>query len=675
MFKTCLSLYLVISALLISSQQVNAFAFETTATFQTAPKDSAKKDAGLLKKLADALKFRKNALTKEKKRVLDIIDEVLKDSSITTKKDLGDLKKDLTDANKAQYDTLLSLIQAIKAEQKTTPAPSGGKNAAAPSGPDVVTDPNTKYVNALIDKLVPILKDNREAEQQKAAKQKQLKTLRAVYNHSAVYRDTINDSTAVNYSLKIKHRAEVWGLYSYGTKTTNFDYKVLSSLDYFAYNLNGKTGYSKNFAGWDNVSAIDETKHAYNKVVLSVFNDDPVNTATFLTNQSLQDNLINSTLNLLSTRNADGVNITFRNLNKKLSGYFVTFISRLNKAYKTAKKPYSVTITLPSFDKNQAYDINSLDTIADYFVIDFSTRTNAKPGPTAPLNQESDYSIESCVSRYLNSNVAPYKFILQLPYNGTLWKINPVNGATSFVREMPYNEIRTKYQYATVEFDKEAAASKIDLKDANGVVNGQIWYDDENTLDEKYDFVLKNGLGGVAVSPLGADEGYGELWDALASKFLKIDTVYADTVSLKPPAKPTWWDYIKTNLSAYYRILEHPCSDEEADTRIIKFFNIVWIILTLATAIVLVSCVRKYGDGWKWKKIVITVLIVEVHILVITIFMWLYLADEVPWFGAGKNCIDMPFSKLLLIILSGIALGTLVMRFLIFPAIKKDDKP
>ncbi|WP_171972505.1 glycosyl hydrolase family 18 protein [Mucilaginibacter polytrichastri] len=644
-----------------------------------APIDTAK-TVGLLKKLSNALKFRKNSLTKEKKRVIDIIGQVLRDSSITTTKDLGDLKNDLTASNKMQFDSLMKLIQEIKAQKPQkieVLVPADGTKVDPNTPPEPVSDPNTKYINALIDKLVPILKDNKEIEQQKEAKQKKLKLLRSIYNHPSVFRDTINDSTAVDYTVKIRQKANVWGFYEYGTNTANFDFKVLNTLDYFAYFLNGKTGYSKNFTGWDSLEVIKDVQYARNKVILSVFNDDAINTAAFLTNEEAQNNMVNSTLNLLSSRNADGVNITFRNLNKKLSGNFVRFITRLNKAYKSGKKQYSVNITIPAFDQGHAYDLNKLDSLTDNFLIDFSVRTTTKFGPIAPLHQESDYSIESCVSRYLNSVVPPYKFILLLPYNGTLWKTNIKTGVNTFNRYIPYSEIRSKYQFSPVEFDKVAASSKIELKDANGIVNGAIWYDDENTLDEKYDFVLQNGLGGVAVSPLGADEGYGELWDALASKFLKIDTVISARINLKHATKLSGWEYIKSTLQVYYRVLEHPCLPENPDNRLIMYFNIFWVILTLATAVILIYCLKNSGDTWQWKKPVIITLICEVNILVITIFMWLYLADSIPWFGAGSgnNCIDMPFSKLLIIIVSGILLGTAVMRFLIFPAIKKDDTP
>ncbi len=60
--------------------------------------------------------------------------------------------------------------------------------------------------------------------------------------------------------------------------------------------------------------------------------------------------------------------------------------------------------------------------------------------------------------------------------------------------------------------------------------------------------------------------------------------------------------------------------------------------------------------------------------------MYMFLSDLIPGFGANSGagnmaCYNMPFGILLAIIISGILLGVLIMRYLIFPIIKKDDVP
>ncbi|MFZ4102889.1 MAG: hypothetical protein ACOYKR_13150 [Sphingobacterium thalpophilum] len=85
--------------------------------------------------------------------------------------------------------------------------------------------------------------------------------------------------------------------------------------------------------------------------------------------------------------------------------------------------------------------------------------------------------------------------------------------------------------------------------------------------------------------------------------------------------------------------------------------------------------IKDKGEKWQWKKLLIKILIVSINLFIITIFMWLYISNEFTWFGAGENCISMPFLVLLMVIFTGIVFGSLIMRLLIFPAIQHDEKP
>ena len=48
-----------------------------------------------------------------------------------------------------------------------------------------------------------------------------------------------------------------------------------------------------------------------------------------------------------------------------------------------------------------------------------------------------------------------------------------------------------------------------------------IFLDDVKSLDIKYDFAKENKLGGVGMWALGFDDGKGEMWQLLGSKFGK----------------------------------------------------------------------------------------------------------------------------------------------------------
>jgi spore germination protein YaaH len=587
----------------------------------------------------------------------------------------------MSESNKQQFDALLALIKEIKIPETATvtpePTPGSGANKQKPFQITKELDPNDKYINDLVDRLVPILTDTKEDDEKVKQRQEKLKLMRAIYANNNVFTDTLPDSTVKKYTLRLGHKAEVMGNVQYDMRynSNKYNLSTLTTLLYNSYDLDGSTGYAKNFNQWKNAAIISGAQDAGSKILMTVTTKSSLEMAKFLTNGAAMKNMITNTLGLLEQRNADGINIAVTGLNQKLRSRFVDFISSLSKAYRAKSK--LISITLPVYDEAKAYDIPSLDTLVDRFIIDFSKKSTNFPGAIAPLNDESDYSIQSSVSRYLNIGLPPYKFILCLPYYGAEYSENQDTGEETFKGYVPYKTIRLNYQYAPVTYNKEAAYASIETRNDEGDLTGHIYYDNETSLEQKYDFVLQNGLGGVAIWQLGADDGYGELWDALAYKFVRIDTVSTEKISLKPRTNLSLWEYIKTNSVEYYYALQDPCNGkyQSPDPLMLTVLNILLGLASVILIITLIYQIKAQGEKWKWKKILIRILIVCVNLFIITIFMWLYIDSSVPWFGPGKNCVNMPFGILLLIIFTGILLGSLIMRFLIFPAIQRDEKP
>ena len=645
--------------------------------------DTAKKP-NLLKSLLEAIKFRKKAITKEQERVQIIIEKMIaKNSSLATIQDLEKLRDDISLANKLQFDTLLALIKEIRIpdDNNITVQSENSPIQNKPFKINKELDPNDKYINDLVDRLVPILTNNKEDQEREKGKQERLNLMRVIYSDKNTFIDTINDSTVISYRLKLNHKAEVLANHRFdATYSTNkYNLSNLSTLIYNYYEADPATGLSINMNKWRDASIVSKVKDLGGKVVLTRTTKNSLETAKLLTNGTARSNLINNTINLLEQRDGDGVNISLTGLNSKLRSQFTDFINSLSSTLRSKSKEYQVIITIPVYDEVKAYNIMALDTLVDRFIIDFSKKPNDFPGPIAPLTDESDYNIQSSVSRYLNIGIPPYKFILGLSYYGVNFERNPNTGIEKFKEYIPYNLIRLNHQYAPVNYNKDQAFASIETRDDDGNLTGHIYYDNENSLEQKYDFIIQNGLGGVAIQELGADEGYGELWDALAYKFISIDTVAQETISLKPAKikDATIWGYVKSNTIYYYYALQYPCDIrfDHPDTLLLTIVNIFLALISLLALAILIYQIKDKGEKWRWKKTLIKVLIISINLFIITIFMWLYIDNSFPWFGAGENCISMPFLVLLMIIFTGILFGSLIMRFLIFPAIQHDEKP
>src|SRR5690606_5598575 len=132
---------------------------------------------------------------------------------------------------------------------------------------------------------------------------------------------------------------------------------------------------------------------------------------------------------------------------------------------------------LPVYDDLKAYDIVNLDPLVDRFIIDFSKKPTNYPGPVAPLNDDSDYNIQSSVSRYLNAGIPPYKFILCLSYSGAEFEQDPFTKTEHFKGYVPYKTIRLNYQYAPVTYNEEKAYASIETRDDEGNLTGYIYFD------------------------------------------------------------------------------------------------------------------------------------------------------------------------------------------------------
>ena len=150
-------------------------------------------------------------------------------------------------------------------------------------------------------------------------------------------------------------------------------------------------------------------------------------------------------------------------------------------------------------------------------------------------------------------------------------------------------------------------------------------------------------------------------------------------ISLKPSLAQdqSIWGYIKTNSISYYKALQFPCDVryDHPDQLLLGIINIILVFLSISIIIILIYQIKAKGEKWRWKKLLIKILIVLINLCIIALFMWLYIDSRFKWFGAGENCISMPFIILLLIIFTGIIFGSIIMRLLIFPAIQHDEKP
>ncbi|WKL50499.1 glycosyl hydrolase family 18 protein [Flavobacterium pectinovorum] len=624
------------------------------------PTDTAKVKKTLLKKIKDAFKFRTNFRKGEEERIIAIINRLQK----------PDQPRDTTinntyvTNNNVPISTIQKQIDSLFLDFTTSVDSTKISNID---------------INNLIDKLLPMVQKKIDLEKEEEKRQAKIKQIHNLLQYPLGTFQTVrvNKIPVKIIFKKVVRNTEVYGFHPYWMNKfyLNYNYKVLNTLIYYGYELDGKTGGYKTLNGWDTADVVTKAKKEGCKVVLCIFDKNQKSLDDFLKNKDSQLRLINDTKFLLKEKNADGINIFFENFGDDNRYNFTEFISLFYKSLKAENSLYQLTVTLPVFDKYHNYDVGELEPYVDRFIIDFSKKNNY--GPITPL-KGSDYSLDAGIDRYLNKNIPPKKIVACLTYNGILWKYKSKKSEFKF-----YNTIVKDYlsEYNPL-YDKNNGAYIDIIKNKKDTIS-QLWFDDVQTICEKYDFILNKGIGGIGIWGLGSDDGRPELWNALIDKTMYINV---KTKILKPPVKEgmmaSWKRRLIQEIELYKKLFNHPCDFTKDDSKKMfsdnLFIRITEILFVIILLIVLFCLKQKkqLGDDWTKSKLYYGILTFLSVFLAICIVLCLFLNPGFSGFGLSSSgkC-ETTFITVLKILGGGIIIGSLAMKFLIFPLIKPKEVP
>jgi len=335
-------------------------------------------------------------------------------------------------------------------------------------------------------------------------------------------------------SGQLKSKFKVFGWYPYWVDPAYeaLNYDLLWGIAYFGYEINPDDGSYTTIRNWDSTAMIDSAQAHNCKVYLSLINFGTYPNHKFLNDTAAQENLITQTIALLKQRNATGAVVDFEQISKVNRDVFSSFIVRLSQALH--KENFELVVTLYAVDHNQVFDIGKLYPVADHFVMmgyGYSYAKSLNAAPNAPLSGTL-YNLEESVTYYLKQGLPKDQFIVALPYFGNVWEVlDSEKGARtkSFVSSAHYNRL-SEYDTAQALLDKET-----DSKYLSYEVDSQwhqLWYDDEETLNRKQQWIKQQGLAGMGIWALGYDHGTKELWALIRKNFGKPKPI-RDTSSVQ----------------------------------------------------------------------------------------------------------------------------------------------
>lgn len=365
-----------------------------------------------------------------------------------------------------------------------------------------------------------------------------------------------------NHVLDSNFKVFGWHPYWMGTAYESYNFTLLSYIAYFSYELDPVNGSYKSIHNWKTTALIDSAHANQTKVLLTVTNFGASKNRKFLNNIKAQKNLVRQLITLLKERNGDGVNIDFEGVRPQDRDELTNFIIDLSSSLKTENSKYSVTVSIPAFDFNNVYNISSLASHIDLFVImgyEIHGVKSKMAGPVSPLgsgNRWSPLNLERSVDEYIIAGIPPKKLLLALPYYGVEWETYDLkfpSKAKRFVKYHNYRNVKKITNNYSCVIDEPSLSKYYAYRDANNNYR-QIWFDDSLTLGMKYDWIKEKEIGGAGIWALGYDNGTTELWQLLGKKFAY------DEKQMKSLKKRGRKLTVRRMMSMFYRLVRNPKS-------------------------------------------------------------------------------------------------------------------
>ncbi len=355
-------------------------------------------------------------------------------------------------------------------------------------------------------------------------------------------------------------RRDVFGFLPYWQLTdaaTTLNYPTLSTIAYFsvAVDRNGnlvKTNSdgtaSTGWAGWTSASLTNVINAAHQQGVrvvlcLTLFGWSTSEAATqgaMLGSATARSTLAQQAAQAVADRGADGINLDFEPIVSGHSADFTALVRSI-RAQLDAVAPGSL-LTFDATAETGNYPIEDATApgAADAIFVmgyDYRTAGSSVAGSIAPLNGPT-YDLNDTVAAYL-ARTSASKLILGIPYYGRAWSTvsdapnaksqsGTKYGSSTSVTYASAVELVAQYgrRYDSIEESAWTAYQRQNCTTTYGCVTSwrELYYDDAQSLEAKYDLVNRMGLRGVGMWALGYDGSHPELVQALADKFVNDTT-------------------------------------------------------------------------------------------------------------------------------------------------------
>ena len=519
-------------------------------------------------KIIKPIKFRDNRNRREKEQIYELMQRLIQK---------GELKIDSTTVTQLvnQLDTL-SIRNKLNANNIDSVFEVFSINKMASQ---VVVDSLKIQISAVIQEIANNdleIKEKQELLNRDNNFLKEIRNIQYLYDAGLDVTDSINEGGIWNRFHKyLKPKTNIIGWHNSWNKTEylNYNYAYLSAINLYGFELSasGKARNPDDIKEFQKPGGVIEMAARKNcEIHLTVYSKYPNEIAKFLNDNNAQNTLLNELDKLINDNNLKGINIYFDFIKISDSQKFVQFIRELHQNINNIDKNIQLNISIPGIKDEEsltnagAYNFLDLNALVDYYFVltdELTSLTNNLALSYSPLYNSDKYgqrTIESTLNFYSNGKIPVWKLIVTLSYLGIEWNVKDFLGSVEYGKGIPlkYSEIVDQYinnqeNERTVEggLDSSQVAAFLNVSylstyKKGKIKNTQIWYENESSLSWKYNWILENNLGGVAIRGFGYDDGYSELWDVLGLTMIEIDTVYIHRIFV-PEICPCEYDSLE----------------------------------------------------------------------------------------------------------------------------------
>jgi len=312
-----------------------------------------------------------------------------------------------------------------------------------------------------------------------------------------------------------------------------FQYNLLSHIAVFDWGTS-PTGVLSDPSGWPgDWSVMINNAHKYGvKVVMCVVEFDADDMHTLINSASNKLSFIDNVISEIRSYNLDGVNIDFEAPKTEDRGTVMNqFMSQLtDSVHSQLGEEYEVSFAGPAINWG-GWNLAGLANACDHIFImgySFWGSWSSTAGPTAPLEGLTN-SITSSITDHYGTVVQthPEKLILGVPYYGNKWQTqSSTEGSNSenYIGSVFYSSaadiFRSEGRNWSSTYKVPWTSYYTDQKWY------QVWCDDDESLNLKYNLVMNNNLLGSGMWALGYDDDEMALWNLLARKYYQFPDEY-----------------------------------------------------------------------------------------------------------------------------------------------------